>query len=1521
MSSDEGGGGGPSDNDVRNSQVVLTNTEKIAELNREIAENQADASDASLSGAERRAAQAAMYRNQERLHEAEIRKARDDERKARENDRHEDAAAFAKEATAAEERLENAKLQRKEFEKIKAANDAIDSSTKSIAAALTGVSNAWEGTIWGMTLSHPQGIAAGLDQIGESLSETFSMANVGGSALMKIQEATAGMVMQASEHFASINKLTGATGEYNSMIIETMQSNASFNVDMETATKSIGDLYTNMSQFTEYSKETQSQLVEMTAQLEAVGIESGVTSENFEIMTKAMGMSTDQAMDAQMQFVGLAKELGVSATKIGKDFAANQSALAKWGDNAVQVFKEVSAASKATGIEMSNLLSITGQFDTFEGAANAAGKLNAILGGGVLNSMDLLNASEEERIRMLIQSISLSGKSWDSMNRFEKMAVANAAGINDMAEASKIFGQSLGEYDKMIAKSDAAAATQAQLEERAAAASSVLDKLKRIMEAFAIAVEPIVNAVMGLLNGILWLNDATGGMLIPTLAVLAGLLGIMHMRTQAATAAKLIDIGVDANSVVGKMMVAKSQALVNISQAKASIAARQATLANVQLAGAMTTLMGSILPLTPAIVALGIAFASLGLAIAAPFIAIGLIVWSLKELIVTMFEFSDKILLVVGGLALLGPVAALVLPMLGAGIAGLVMALLPAAPALALVGIALIPFAAGLFAMGLAVKMMGSGLKTLGDGFREFPHKHVVKTAVALMLAAPMLLIAGVFLLPAGAVLGPAGVLVGIGLGAIGKAIRLFNEEGALKTMLLLGPALVVFGFFMLFASPLLGAAGIEMFWGGMWLGIGLMLLGKGVKEFMEKGMYMHMLKLGPSLALFALWMLPAAAALVVAGLPMILGGALVGLGLKILAVGITPFTDKGMLKTMAILGPTLALFGMSLAVAAPFLFAAGAQILPAGILVGLGLYVLGKGLQEMKRTGGTMVMMMMVLPPFAVMLLFTSRLLEKSAVKMLFAGVLLGIGLAALGMGINVWDGGTILNAILLGPALFVLGFLLIFATAALQAVAAPFLASALLVGIGLAVLGLALNLFGKRALVAAFLVGPALAILGLGLLLAVVPMAMAAALFAPAALLVGFSLGILGMALNLFGKKALRAAFLVGPALAILGLSLMIAVIPMWLASILFVPAATAVGIGLFILGTAIRLIRRSIRHMAKIGPALKIFASGLLGASWKMWLASIFFAPAVFALAIPLLLLGIGLKALMKGLRKFGKGGGEMLDQMAIGLFKFGLALLPASVMLMIAAPFFFAAAIMMLPAAILMGIAMAFLAEPLMKVAFALSLILPHAAGMPALALGLLLLGPALISFGFGLFMLGIFASLPFFSTGLDTFITALHAMAMAFQSIPTEKAVALGMVFQGLAAMTDLDNAGSMLFEVAMGIFWIARALETLPEEKTISMALLATNMADLISAAVELKPENVESVEGVVKAAAEYANVASAMPTPDMDPFVQALKSALGLGGDGDSGGGQDIVLELNGRELGRAIDAHVNGRHGLNID
>jgi hypothetical protein len=154
------------------------------------------------------------------------------------------------------------------------------------------------------------------------------------------------------------------------------------------------------------------------------------------------------------------------------------------------------------------------------------------------------------------------------------------------------------------------------------------------------------------------------------------------------------------------------------------------------------------------------------------------------------------------------------------------------------------------------------------------------------------------------------------------------------------------------------------------------------------------------------------------------------------------------------------------------------------------------------------------------------------------------------------------------------------------------------------------------------------------------------------------------------------------------------------------------------------------------------------------------------------------------------------------------------------------------------------------------------------------------------------------------------------------TISTEKAVALGQVFEGLSKLTDMENIGDLLFEVAMGIFWMARAIDTLPEEKTIALAMLAPAMADLIDSAVQLTPEAVENVNKLVVAAGEYASAQAEMSlSADMDPFVAAIREALNPSGGSGGGGGQDIILVLNGREFARAVDVAIEKNHSLGID
>ena len=61
--------------------------------------------------------------------------------------------------------------------------------------------------------------------------------------------------------------------------------------------------------------------------------------------------------------------------------------------------------------------------------------------------------------------MSLSGKNFESLNRFEKQAIASAAGIQDMTEANKLFSMSLSAYDDMQASASGASAEAAKLQE------------------------------------------------------------------------------------------------------------------------------------------------------------------------------------------------------------------------------------------------------------------------------------------------------------------------------------------------------------------------------------------------------------------------------------------------------------------------------------------------------------------------------------------------------------------------------------------------------------------------------------------------------------------------------------------------------------------------------------------------------------------------------------------------------------------------------------------------------------------------------------------------------------------------------------------------------------------------------------------------------------------------------------------------------------------------------------------------
>ena len=97
------------------------------------------------------------------------------------------------------------------------------------------------------------------------------------------------------------------------------------------------------------------------------------------------------------------------------------------------------AQAQATGIAVSELDGLAAKFDTFEGAANAAGRLNAVLGNTHLSVMDLVHADPAEKFEMIKEAVASAGVAFEDMDRRQKDVIANALNMNT-EQASRLFG-------------------------------------------------------------------------------------------------------------------------------------------------------------------------------------------------------------------------------------------------------------------------------------------------------------------------------------------------------------------------------------------------------------------------------------------------------------------------------------------------------------------------------------------------------------------------------------------------------------------------------------------------------------------------------------------------------------------------------------------------------------------------------------------------------------------------------------------------------------------------------------------------------------------------------------------------------------------------------------------------------------------------------------------------------------------------------------------------------------------------
>lgn len=342
--------------------------------------------------------------------------------------------------------------------------------------------------------------------------------------------------LELEKHIIAISKANGGYAELSSNLREAGRLSQAITLGTgitgEENMRALEALSEGFIGLTTYSAQSISNMQVATAQLTKVGVSSAIAAKGFDSLVLAMGKTPEQAGKIQESFVQMAAKNRLALSSVSQAFAENSSRFIGYGEQMTKVLDGLAEQSLKTGIAISKLVGIAQGFDTFEDASRKVGNLNALLGGDYFNSIELLTSSDEERIRLLKEGVAASGMQFESMNRFQKMAIANAAGISDLNEAAKLFGKTSLENTKQQAEQ---AQVQKTLAEQAASVSLGMDKLKSTLNGLFIALDPFIEGfriIVSFFTEIIGLAGKIGGPVGAAFASIAIFVGMLAIKNR-----------------------------------------------------------------------------------------------------------------------------------------------------------------------------------------------------------------------------------------------------------------------------------------------------------------------------------------------------------------------------------------------------------------------------------------------------------------------------------------------------------------------------------------------------------------------------------------------------------------------------------------------------------------------------------------------------------------------------------------------------------------------------------------------------------------------------------------------------------------------------------------------------------------------------------------------------------------------------------------------------------------------------
>ena len=355
---------------------------------------------------------------------------------------------------------------------------------------------------------------------------TFGTAQIAGMLDMAVS-----LAIEIDSLGKSLQASTGLTKNFESVLTATAQSGIRSGVGLAEASEALGALANNLSSFNPQADHLNKTLATNVAQLKKFGVAVDQSVAAIEMLTNNFGMSETSAASMATKILTAGNKIGITTSKMSADFNSAMKDLVQFGDEGIKVFQGLAAQAKATGVEMSSLISVAKGFDTFDSAATAAAKLNTVL-GAQFSAIELLNADYEETIMLLREGMG-SPETFNNLDRFTKLYVQQALGVSSVSEAQRILTMDTAKYLSYRKGLESQRMTQEQLAKATADLVPITQQLKLSMTELALALAPALSAFIDIASFLAGIPELVATAII----AFAALNGYLAVTTAVATAA------------------------------------------------------------------------------------------------------------------------------------------------------------------------------------------------------------------------------------------------------------------------------------------------------------------------------------------------------------------------------------------------------------------------------------------------------------------------------------------------------------------------------------------------------------------------------------------------------------------------------------------------------------------------------------------------------------------------------------------------------------------------------------------------------------------------------------------------------------------------------------------------------------------------------------------------------------------------------------------------------------------------